>query len=181
MESIKLKGEIWREIDNHPNYYVSNLGNVKSTINNITKSLKPRKNQKGYLLVNIGGKKTYQVHRLVAQAFIPNPDNLPQVNHVNEIKDDNRLENLEWCSCQYNLLYGNRSLKATFKNSQPVMSVDENKTIKLYPSAKAAFAYTGIKPQSITAVCRGKRQSAGGRVWYYLNFDKYCFDGFDED
>ena len=86
--------EIWKKIDKHPNYMVSNMGNIKSLNYNKTekeKELSFYLTKNGYLMVEIQGIR-YLVHRLVAMAFVPNPDNLPMVNHINEDKTDNRVE-----------------------------------------------------------------------------------------
>lgn len=100
--------EIWKDIEGYEGLYqVSNYGDVLSLYNNIT--LRQRRNYKNYLFVKLyknSVSKQFAVHRLVAQAFIPNPNNLPQVNHKNEIKDDNRPVNLEWCDAKYNINYG---------------------------------------------------------------------------
>ena len=97
--------EEWKEIDNAPGYKVSNRGRIKGRHNQF---INPIING-GYCEVNIPltvGWRKMKIHRLVALAFIPNPDNLPEVNHRNEIKSDNRVENLEWCSHIYNCNYG---------------------------------------------------------------------------
>ena len=109
--------EEWKDIKGFKGLYqISSKGRIRSFINNhwhireTPKILKPYKLSKGYLGISLskasGNDKTFKVHRLVAEAFIPNPDNLPQVNHIDEDKENNCIENLEWCTCQYNLLYG---------------------------------------------------------------------------
>lgn len=102
--------EIWKTIGN-TRYQVSNIGRVRSTDykrTGQTKLLSLLNGKTGYKFV-ILDKKTCYVHRLVAEAFIPNPDNLPQINHKDENKSNNFVENLEWCSQKYNVNYGNRN------------------------------------------------------------------------
>ncbi len=119
--------EIWRDIAGYEGLYqVSNLGRVKSLERTTkrfngfkvceykdgNKILKQSKNYKGYLFVGLcknGKEKKYKVHRLVAEAFIDNPNNLPQVNHKNENKECNISNNLEWCTNKYNCNYGTRN------------------------------------------------------------------------
>lgn len=136
--------EIWKDIAGYENLYqVSNLGNIKSIgrmnydIN--TKKvvflkkempLKPFLNHKGYKMVKLQknkNKKTISIHRLVAQTFIDNPNNLPQVNHINGNKQDNRVENLEWCDNTYNY---REAVRLGLKKERKVKLVSQNgKTI----------------------------------------------------
>lgn len=115
-------------------YYVTIDGDVISTkffskqkIMRLEHSI----NQYGYCCVNLikdNKTRSFRVHRLVADAFIPNPNNYPQVNHINEVKTDNRVENLEWCTHEYNINYGTRnqrageSLSRTLKNKKKLNS-----------------------------------------------------------
>ena len=118
----------------------------------------------GYLKVKLQGR-TELVHRLVALAFIPNPDGYPQVNHINEIKTDNRVDNLEWCSSKYNNNFGLRTKKAVEKFSRKVRCVETNKE---YASAREAERETQILNSSINQVCNGKRKTAGGYHWEFI-------------
>lgn len=96
--------EIWKDIDGYDGYYqVSNIGNVRNAVR--SKLLKQQKSRNGYLTVSLTKSNkltTYRVHRLVASAFIPNPDNKPSVNHIDCDPLNNKAENLEWCTAQEN-------------------------------------------------------------------------------
>lgn len=105
--------EIWKDIESLDNLYqASNLGRIrKKDKKGDYKICRLTLNKKGYLHISIRKKdnkiKTYRVHRLIAKTFIPNPLNLPEINHKNESKIDNRISNLEWCNHKYNINYGN--------------------------------------------------------------------------
>lgn len=108
--------EIWRKIDEYPDYCVSNLGRVKSyRYPSKGKILKGKIDKDGYQRILLysepGVRKMLAVHRLVAQAFIPNPHNYPIINHKDEDKGNNRADNLEWCTVLYNDNYGERTQK----------------------------------------------------------------------
>ena len=106
--------EEWRPIEGSEGLYeVSSYGRVRSLRRNII--LSPKKEPMGYLRCNLylnKNMKTFSIHRLVAQAFIPNPDNLPQVNHKDENKTNNSVENLEWCDAKYNNNYGTARIRS---------------------------------------------------------------------
>lgn len=154
--NIENINEEWRDIVGYEGLYqVSNLGRIKSLGNDKTKKekiLKPQLYKNGYYriwLYKNGNKKRYLVHRLVALAFIPNSNNLPCVNHKDEDKSNNSVENLEWCSVSYNINFGNRNklvgeinvikLKNHKLLSKPVLQFDlEGNLIAEYPSIKEA-------------------------------------------
>lgn len=101
--------EIWKHIPEYEGLYeVSNLGRIRSLLNTKTTFLKGRDDTNGYLKVALFKnliRREMKIHRLAAMAFIPNPENKPQVNHINGIKSDNRIENLEWCSQSENSIH----------------------------------------------------------------------------
>ena len=120
--------EIWKDIIIEQNghlynfegiYQISNKGRVRSYAKGECKIIKIYTNERGTKFVNIGSTKEkrtrFQVHRLVATMFIPNPDNLPQVNHKDENPSNNNVENLEWCTAKYNLNYGTRTERCSKK------------------------------------------------------------------
>lgn len=109
--------EVWKDIAGYEGLYqVSNFGRVKSTPRARTKGglLKPQHDRKGYIVFGLcknGRNRMLKAHRLVAEAFIPNPGNLPEVNHKDEDKANNCADNLEWCTTPYNINYGTRTAR----------------------------------------------------------------------
>ena len=140
--------EIWKDIPKYNGkYQVSNLGRIKRTNGNNQKILKKYSHYSGYIKINLyfNGLKTYRVHRLVAELFIPNPNKLPQVNHKNGIKNDNRVENLEWVTAGDNQrhAYDNKLKNKLYGESNPNNKLSNKSIIeirKLYPS----MSYTDI-------------------------------------
>jgi hypothetical protein len=157
--------EIWKDIEGYEGLYqVSNLGNIKALGNGGSNSkeriLNPQKNNKCYLQVGLrkqGKRKFYLIHRLVAEAFINNPQNLPQINHKDEDKTNNQVNNLEWCDCQYNIDY---SL------SKQVLCVEID---KIYTSAHQVEKELGFSNSNIRKCCRGKQKTCGGYTWRYVS------------
>ena len=176
--------EIWKDIKGYEGYYqVSNLSRVKSLGRIIFKKnnveqivnetiLNPYKIKIGYLMVTLrknGPKKHFKVHRLVAIAFIPNPLNKPTINHKNGIKDDNRLENLEWATYSENTQHAyDTGLNVTKTKKVLMLSLDDKPLLCFY-SITNASKEMGICRRTINGCCtkRKKHKSAGGYKWEY--------------
>lgn len=172
--------EIWKNVDGYNGrYQISNMGRLKSFAQD-------RKNgkihtgsltHKGYLSSKLydgnGNSHMHPMHRLVASAFIDNPNGYPQINHLDEDKTNNRADNLEWCTNDYNMNYGTRSKRAAESNrccpttSKAVYSVDAKGNIEEYDSICEAERQTGIAHGNIVRHLKGKRPSCGGRHWFY--------------
>lgn len=162
----------WRPIKDYKDrYLVSDTGLVFSKLSD--RLLTPKTDRYGYLTVGLSrnGKTKYRtIHRLVAIAFIPNPDDLPTVNHKDENKLNNRVDNLEWATVRENDNYGTRNERmANTKKRNPIAQYDSDMTlIRVHSGIKDAQRTTGVNRNSIRDVCRGKRPSAGGYVWRYF-------------
>ena len=154
--------EIWKPIKGYEDYQVSNLGRIKSLKNGKEKIMTPGVLRKGYLGINLcknGIQKPFKIHRLIAETFLDNPDNLPQVNHKDENKQNNRVDNLEWCDNTYNIRYS---------WSKPVGCYKDGQLIKTYEAIQDAIQ-DGFQKSAICRCCKGKKKQYYGLEWAYIN------------
>lgn len=181
--------ELWKDIRGYEGLYqVSNFGRVR---NNKLRILKPSiRNNDGRYVINLrkdGKTKMHRVHRLVAEAFIPNPDNLPQINHKDENPGNNFVfvnpdgsvdfekSNLEWCDAKYNNNYGTHKQRVSASNknhpvlSKPVKQIDkQGDIVNIFPSAIEASRYLNCYPSQIIDVCNGHHKTARGFYFQYI-------------
>jgi len=191
--------EIWKDIEGYEGLYqVSSHGRVKSLAREYYQSnghgmvchkiqdriLKNHIRRGGYLGVLLSKgktKKTISIHRLVAQAFIPNPQNFPHINHKNEDKTDNSVKNLEWCTPMYNTHYGTRSARSVKAYRTTIGTIDrgviqydmQGNEIARYETCAIAGNKTGISKDSIFKICSGwpHHLTAGGYRWAFVEED----------
>lgn len=173
--------EIWKDIPGYEGIYqVSNLGNVKSLQMYATggyirrdKLLKPCNNGNGYFSVFLrknGKKHAKYIHRLVGEAFIDNPNKFRCINHKDENKSNNRVENLEWCTHKYNNNYGSHREKLSKSKRIKVNQYDlDGNFIKTWDGVRIAMLSTKIG--HISACCKGHYKTAGGYIWRYYETD----------
>ena len=163
--------EIWKDIKDYEGHYqVSNLSRVKSIKFGKERILKPVTDRHGYSIVGLwknNKQKTYKVHRLVAEAFIPNPYNLPQVNHKDENPLNNNVNNLEWCNSKYNCNFGTRIERISKRRSKTVLQYDlEGNFIREWKST-AECGRNGFNQAHVAACCQGKLKKHKDSIWRY--------------
>ena len=159
--------ETFVEIEGFEKYEASNLGRVRNIKSGIV--LKPWITKDGYLrhcLYKHNKRKNLLLHRIIATAFIDNPEKKPQVNHIDENKLNNDLSNLEWCTERENAIHGTRTKRVAEKLSQKVIQLDLNDNIlNVFKSMRQAERETGVSVGNISSCCNRKTKSAGGYKW----------------
>lgn len=177
----ELVKEEWRDIDDYEGkYQISNLGRLRSFVRSTEpRIIAPHYDKDGYIMYYLfrdGKSHVKKAHRLVAVAFIPNNDNLPQINHKDEDKTNNRASNLEWCTLLYNNRYGTKrqrmSLYAMYKGHflrRIRQYTKDGLFVKEHISSRMAERETNIKHQNIIETCRGGQRQSGGYLWCYAD------------
>ena len=166
--------EIWKDVQNYEGLYqVSNLGRVKSLPRNGTvlneRILKPSADRYGYkqvILSKNNNHKPFKVHRLVANSFLLNKNNFPCINHKDENKENNKVDNLEWCSYSYNNAYNGRAKKVAKNKQKKVLCVELN---IVFESLAEAEKKTKISAGNICSCCKGRYNMSGGYHWRYCD------------
>ena len=185
-----MSNEIWKDISGYEGFYqISNFGRVRRLVSwrgnqciskyiSDVKIISPYIDNLGYERIHLtipNRTKQYRVHRLVAMAFIPNPDNLPQINHKDENKTNNCVDNLEWCTQTYNNKYGTRGKRIGTTNhngkgaKRSVLQYDlDGNFIRRWKSMQdAADNLLGVSASKICECCRGNRPHHRGFMWKY--------------
>ena len=156
----------WEQCVSLDGFWISNTGLLISKSGNLRKF---RDNGKGYMNVNVSNK-TYYQHRLVAEAFIPNPDNQPEVNHIDEDKSNNSVDNLEWCTVLYNRTYGTRlsrggETRSKLARNRMIKAIFPCGNTRLYQGTKEVALELGTTISVINSVLSGRRNA-----WFGIQF-----------
>lgn len=173
--------EVWKDIPGYDGKYkISNLGNISSTKRGKLKLMKHSISNLGYHRITLykdGVNKHYAIHRLVAQAFIPNEHNYPFINHKDENPGNNSVDNLEWCTPSYNINYGKRNQKVS-EASHPIRQTTEDGFIlATYYSANFAAKMLEFDVSILYRCLRGNAKTAYGYKWEYIDS---IHDGFSQ-
>lgn len=170
-----MKQEIWKQFEEteKKQYFVSSAGRVKSVTKSNSKEriMKPSQRTDDYYSITIN-EKTYKIHRLVGQTFVPNPENKPQINHKNGDKNVNDAENLEWMTSSENNRHSwsnhLRTNKST-KSRKVIQSTLNGEIVKIYSSQRAAAKEFEVQPKSIKFACDKVMKIYKGFIWDYCD------------
>lgn len=167
-----------KEIEDYPGYFITEDGKVWSEKSKKFLAFKDVNGYNKVQLCNDGERKYLFVHRLVANAYIPNPDNLPYVNHKDENRKNNQKENLEWCTTEYNNNYGNRIEKVKQsllnKNGKKIVMCDKDteEIIQIFNSINEAGRFLNKPHSNIVATLKGRQKTCYGYKWKYLESEE---------
>ena len=172
------QNEMWKDIKGYEGkYQVSNKGRVRSLPRNTRTGfrdgviLAPIKDSFGYMVVNLS-RKLFKIHRLVAETFLDNPQNFKCVNHIDENKSNNCIDNLEWCTYAYNNNYGtrNKRISVNTKRKRKILQLDlDGNVVRVWESIMSASKYYGIGRTNICACCNSRQKTSAGYVWRFLD------------
>jgi hypothetical protein len=161
-----MKRDVWKDVKGYKGLYKINREGV--VINKRGKVVGTELSQRGYVRVRLyknNVKKNHKVHRLVAQAFIPNPRRLSQIDHINGDKTDNRVQNLRWMDNREN----NNAFKSEHLNKQPVVIIGcFGEILRYFSSLREAASAIGVSRHGISAACRGLQKTSGGYSWRFV-------------
>lgn len=161
--------EIWKPIKGSKRKaFVSNMGNIKQN----GEILEPHYDAEGYQRVSVYGVGRKRVHVYVAEAFLPNPENKPMVDHINNVKDDNRAKNLQWVTPKENAMKAGKDglikVRRGYKPIAGIAVIDNIKKTLIFGSQAEAERVTGVRSKDINKCLRNKRNTAGGWVFGYI-------------
>ena len=192
---IKANFELWKDVKDYEGLYqVSTFGRVRSLDKYVNtgikhsdkvlrkgKILKARKDKDGYLKIGLRKEnkaKQCFVHRLVAEAFISNPDNFPEVNHKDEVKTNNLPITLEWCTNYYNVHYGTGIQRCAKKRSKKVYQYDLQGNLIKEWSSVAEAGRNGFTATRVSNCCRGNGKTHKGYIWSYDSIENFDIDNY---
>ena len=174
-QGVIFMQEIWKDVDGYIGFYkISNLGRLKSLYRKDEIIIKPHIYKNGYCRVRLWNRDTRKfkdtyIHRLVAKAFLENPNNLPEINHKDENKQNNQTDNLEWCDRKYNCNYGNIKIKLAKNKEKKVSQYTMNgEFVSTYRSMKQIYRLYGYDCSAIRRCCQGKQRKGYGYIWKFV-------------
>ena len=163
--------EVWKNVVEYEGVYeVSNLGNVRRIFTNHTRMLKPILTHNGYYNISLcrdSKVHSKRLHRIVAEAFIDNVENLPVINHKDEDKLNNKASNLEWCSVKYNTNYGTGLSRGAQKRNKPIYQYDKDRNFIQEWKSLTEASNAGYSAGNISQCCNGKRKYHKNYIWCY--------------
>ena len=158
---------MWKTVARNPKYEVSDSGEVRTKLTGRVKAVKIDRYGYPTVCLSDGSKRSYPtVHRLVAEAFIPNPEGLPQVNHKDENKQNNRAENLEWCTAMYNSHYGTGRERSDKGRCRPIIAKRGGEELRFTSTVEASRSL-GVSRSTIRGALKGRQHTSCGYEWRY--------------